>query len=319
MRGSERGQSTPLVMSVLFALTLFAAVVIDVGQAVNRRVALQLAADAGAFTGASVMATGLNQMAYWNKWMQRLWSAFSIPMAPAWYASVDLMNCETSDRLESAYSNVRTGLGIAFNAIAYVYTNYAYVEAKRVTAYNAVDLFPNESAVTGSESSFSDFEGGNIPYSRNQKLSPLVDVRQVEDGTWPNYWFPLHASTRYESYACLSTSFIPHPELRFSHYDVWYEKTPSDRPAYFVWIVKAPATKAILFDEFFGGNIIPQMWAAAAARPVGGSIGDGDSTYVAKMVPLSEVLPGNRLPGASYVPAGALWDSVVQKLRMVTH
>jgi hypothetical protein len=319
-RRGEEGQSTPLVMSVLFALTLFAAVVVDVGQAVNRRVALQIIADAGAFTGASVMATGLNQMAYWNKWMQRLWSVFTVPMTPAWYAGVDLLPCEATDAWEEGYGIVRDGLAVAVHAVAYVYTHYAYMEAKRVTTYNAVDLFPFE-VVEGAESSLTSFEGGNIPLSRNQKFSPLVDFQQVPDGTWSNHWTGIatHSSTRFQAYACVSGKVIPHPEPRFSHYDVWYEKTPTARPAYFVWVVKAPRTKAFMFDGFFGGDVIPEMWAAAAARPVGGSIAEGDPSYVAKMVPLSEVLPGNRLPGGSFVPAGAIWDSVLKKLRLVTH
>lgn len=303
---SQSGQSTPLVMSMLFVLSLFAAVVVDVGQAVNRRVALQVVADAGAFTGASVMATGLNQMAYWNRWMQRLWSAFSWPMTTAWYAGIDLLPCQATDAWEEAYGGVRSGLGGAYHAVAYVYTNYAYVEANRVTAYNAIDLFPGE-RIEGSETSLATFEAGNIPYRRNQKFSPLVDTRQVDDGTWSNHWASSHGSIRHAAYACwtLKPPFI---ESRASSYDVWYVKTPASAPDYFVWVVRAPRTKALMFDELFGGDIIPEMWAAAAARPVGGSIGDGRPGYVAKVVPLSEVMP-----------VGSLWDSARHQPRQVVH
>jgi hypothetical protein len=317
-RRREAGQSTPLVMSVLFALTLFAAVVVDVGQAVNRRVALQLTADAGAYTGASVMATGLNQMAYWNKWMQRLWSVFSWAMFLAWDAppGLDPLPCAFTEFSETTYKGLRTGLEIPFQAISHVYTNYAYVEAKRVTTYNAIDLFPDEAGIVGSESSLSSFEGGNIPLSRNTKFEPLVDVRQVENGTWPSHWTAAHASTRHEVYECKITT-PPFFKIKSSSYNVWYEKTPKDRPDYFVWIVYAPPAKALMFDSLFGGNIIPEMWAAAAAKPVGGSIAEGDSSYVAKMVPLSEVLASNRIPGLSWVPAGAIWDDAIGKPRLV--
>jgi hypothetical protein len=287
--------------------------VVNVGQAVNRKVALQIAADAGAYTGASVMAVGLNQMAYWNSWKQDLWVAFSLVMAPAWYTWVSPFPCETTDGWVRAYKGTYLALDVAYDAIAHVYTNYAYLEAKRVTSYNAIDLFPGEE-IEGSETSLTSFEGGNIPFRRNQKLRPLVDSREVDDGTWAKPWWPI-GSTREESYVCISGKIIPHPEPRFNEkYPVWFEKTGD--PAYFVWVVRAPATRALMFDSFFGGNAIPEMWAAAAARPVGGSIADGEDTYVAKMVPLSEVLPR---PFGSSVPAGAIYDAALGRVRAVLH
>src|SRR5580704_10285316 len=78
-RHSERGQSTAFVASMLFVMMLFVAVVANVGQAVNRRIALQIVADAGAYTGASIMATGLNQLAFWNAALQYTWAIFTLP------------------------------------------------------------------------------------------------------------------------------------------------------------------------------------------------------------------------------------------------
>ncbi|MBI1874756.1 MAG: Tad domain-containing protein [Acidobacteria bacterium] len=74
MRNKHRGQSgqsTAMVVTMLFLLMLFVGVVVDVGQAVNRRIALQIVADTGAYTGASVMAVGLNQIAYFGVRLRR--------------------------------------------------------------------------------------------------------------------------------------------------------------------------------------------------------------------------------------------------------
>ena len=73
----ERGQMTALVLPLLFVLVLFVAVVANVGQAVNRRIALQVLADTTAYTGGSVMATGMNHLAYWNRQLQRAYANVS--------------------------------------------------------------------------------------------------------------------------------------------------------------------------------------------------------------------------------------------------
>ena len=55
---SQRGQSTALVITMLMVFVIFTSMVVNVGQAVNRRIALQMVADAGAFTGGTRMAEG---------------------------------------------------------------------------------------------------------------------------------------------------------------------------------------------------------------------------------------------------------------------
>ena len=49
---SARGQSTALIITMLWLFVLFVGMVAVVGQAVNRRIALQIVADSGAYTGA---------------------------------------------------------------------------------------------------------------------------------------------------------------------------------------------------------------------------------------------------------------------------
>src|SRR4051812_31603610 len=80
----QRGQSTVMAVCLMFVMLLFVAVVANVGQAVNRRMALQVVADTGAYSGASVMATGLNQIAFWNAALQYTWGLFSAPGTPAY-------------------------------------------------------------------------------------------------------------------------------------------------------------------------------------------------------------------------------------------
>ena len=75
----------------------------------------------------------------------------------------------------------------------------------------------------------------------------------------------------------------------------WY-KLPRFGPAYyFVWRVKAPATKAIMFDSIIGPNAIPAMSAVGVVKPVGdrsrrGNIAKGDIGYKVKVVPASKAM-----------------------------
>ena len=66
--GSERGQSTPFFLCFLVLMTVMVGTMVNVGQAINRRIALQIAADAGAWTGATNMAIGMNALAEVNDW-----------------------------------------------------------------------------------------------------------------------------------------------------------------------------------------------------------------------------------------------------------
>src|SRR6202023_1383901 len=76
----------------------------------------------------------------------------------------------------------------------------------------------------------------------------------------------------------------------------WYHH--GDKVTSFVWIVRAAATRAFLFDSFFGGNAIPEMKAVAVAKPTGGSIEEGRQDYIVKLMPVATVMFGNQLVGA---------------------
>lgn len=280
----ERGQSTALVTSMLMVMMLFVGTVIDVGQAVNRRVALQVVADTGAYTGAAVMATGLNQLAYWNARLQDAWAVFTWAMLPAF--TIHDHECDAADAAEGLYDAAHMGLSAAFSGVNYAYANYPYMEAKRVSQYNIRDLFPGEvDRFTFDEWSLSPEVG---VFGLKRDLTNLMGTEDVPDGTSPNGAVPgIIGSQKSLFYVCES---FPPPKIEFRNrdYDVWYQKA-DDQVKYFVWIVTAPASKALMFDSLFGGDAIPEMKAIAVAKAVGGTIKDGESDYITKMVPVTKV------------------------------
>ena len=69
------------------------------------------------------------------------------------------------------------------------------------------------------------------------------------------------------------------PETYDLHQVVGEERLRDDS---FVWVVEAPEARPI-FNPFdvFGDDAIPSMLAAAAAKPVGGTIEEGEATTTA--------------------------------------
>jgi len=330
---SERGQSTAMVVAMLFTLILFVSVAADVGQAINRRIAVQMIADTGAYTGATVMAVGMNQLAYWNLWLQRAWAVYSWPM----YTAMNLYffpSCELADDLTEIYEGVWQVINLAYQWVNVKYWVQARGEAARVTDFNAADLFPSrETGGPHEELQYTEYNLSpdvNISVKRNilptlredafYVFPALIPSEQVPDGTdCAVDWASTDAKPEF-SYLCIRDScgpFCAYPSWESQSPHVWWKKA-SDDPAYFVWIVTAPRTRALMFDWFLDTSAdkqgaIPEMTAAAAARPVGGSIVDGESTYVAKMVPLSEVM---------WSPGGTIYDKAYSGplgIRIVLH
>jgi hypothetical protein len=215
---------------------------------------------------------------------------------------------------------------ITFNAYNYAYFPFPYVEARRVSRANVADLFPGElNGFQFAELPASDMTGPDrgllLPFvnplrpltlgTARPTLPPtLADVSSVDDWTGgylgaralPQMycWVPTILPPFFE---ILSADMLPH----------WYQKSSTD---FFVWHVKAPATKALFFDALFGGNAIPPMRAVAAAKPTQGSIIDGDAHYVAKMVP---VVKASAIPS---LPALAIYDDKLRgifKVRPIFH
>ena len=76
----ESGQTTIFVLCTFFTFFMFFALVANVGQAVNRRVLLQMVADAGAFSGASAQAVGLNTISEFNQIIDTSWDITQVLM-----------------------------------------------------------------------------------------------------------------------------------------------------------------------------------------------------------------------------------------------
>jgi hypothetical protein len=292
---SQRGQSTAMVIVMLWAFILVVGMVANVGQAVNRRIALQTVADAGAFTGATVMAEGLNYIAYANWWIQNWWATIMAPGFALWVASV--FDCEVAQSTIDAYHNLRRPFDFAITSVLNpVYSIYPYGEARRISEMNVAELFRSEEGFLYRELNL-DPETGVVACATGlcRDALRLMEIEQVPDGTMPeDPWIPflnLIPSRRSFATPCKThIGPIPVPTFRVFRFDVWYRRSSRD-PRFFAFVVTAPPTKAFMFDSFFGP--IPSMTAAAAARPVGGSIEKGQARYVAKMVPLSKVMPAN--------------------------
>jgi hypothetical protein len=291
----ERGQSSTMVIVMLWVFILFIALVTNVGQAVNRRIALQVVADAGAFTGATKMAEGLNYMAWANGVIQDQWALTTDAWAAATVGSI--ADCKVYSGINSGFNGVSDTMTGMIQAINYSYGGmfnpFGIVkgEAKRVSDYNAGDLFPGEK-LDYSEFDFS-METGFMRPHRN--LVSLMDIERVKTGTNPNTKYPSlwplgkGAKQRYGQVCTVKVWGIPVPWYKRWNFDVWWKKTDTDTK-YFAWVVTAPATNLLIFDKLFGGpKGMPQMKAAAVARPVGGSIALGHPTYVAEMMPVKKV------------------------------
>lgn len=296
---SDRGQSMAMVIVMLTVFMLFVALVANVGQAVNRRVALQVIADSGAYTGATKMAEGLNYMAWANGVIQDYWRFAT----DAWTAATigTLADCSTYDEINNTFNGGSDAMTLAIQALNVSYggalnpVSLVHGEAKRVSDYNAGDLFPGEqSQLSYAEYDFSPETGVIIPH---RDLVMLMDIDRVPDGTDPQTSIPEippniflgPSSVQHNTQLCLQqVGPIKVPVVRSWNWNQFWKKSSSETK-YFAWIATAPASRLMIFDAFFGPNGMPQMKAAAAARPVGGSIEKGHPTYVAEMVPVKKV------------------------------
>ena len=317
----ERGQSTAMIVSMLFLLVLFVGMVANVGQAVNRRIALQTLADAGAFTGATVMGVAMNQIAYWNKWLMYLWDAYSALMSPAIYAHV-YPSCELADSLTSAYKG---GWWLIYGAMQFInfgFDGKAVGDAAHVTDFNARDLFPSEvgngvdpdhqiqwgeptlGLAPTSDSPLQELPILSAGPGGARDLGLVVYLENVDDGTNDETLGLIPSRTHIGGYVCIRSCgpFCAYPTWESQDVDVWQRKK-RESPLIFVWAVRAPKTKAVAFDWLFGPDAIPEMTAVAAAKPIGGSIEKAKEEYVAKMVPVDKAMKlGGYIMDMKYSP-----------------
>ena len=302
-RRPDAGQTTALVASMLFTLTIFVALVVNIGQLVNRRVSLQVVADAGAWSGATVQATQLNHYAFWSRTVQNAYSnaagvshGFRFGECASGWAAVGLFY----------YAN--TGMGRAIKN----FMGKAESEARHHSLFNIDDLFPGErNNFEFSMNAIADGgplspAGGNIiplpltsgstsrgnhAWSRETAGQVAIETTQkvLRYGLTTGWFLDKKASMGTKSWTCYT------PPTYVSTVTMYV--TPASPPGWrlqkpglpylFVWKVKEKqATRALFFDKYFGPNAIPAMTAVAVAKPVGGHVKEGRSRYRARMIPV---------------------------------
>ncbi len=296
---SEAGQTTALVVAMLFTLAMFVGLVVNVGQLVNRRVALQVVADAGAWSGATAQAVQLNHYAFWSRLMQNAYTnasgvSFNFRFSECWSGvAAALMVVKANASMLGAVGK---------------FTNAAYGEARSHSLFNIDDLFPGER----NNFAFSTMAGladGAVfaPGNANILVLPLREgerlyvgnhewTRETPDqfaaellvrGTRRLPWTTSTAGPGFKSWQCATllppTSFrIPMPGFS------GYKLVTLGQPYLFVWrVTERQPTRALFFDRFFGPGAVPPMTAVAVAKAVGGDVHKGLSRYRAKMVPVS--------------------------------
>jgi hypothetical protein len=314
-RINDRGQTTPFFLGFLLLMTMFVGLVANLGQAVNRRMALQIVADAGAWTGATNMAVGMNALAEVNGKRREMDRVFPGTLQVAGILTFLHVKFPPLKFLDLAVLTLHTGLTAALDALdAGIQLGYAkspYDEAARVTWYNSQDLFPGEQlrwyegfrlGVLGGRSDVADH---TMPFLKSR---PTVCVEQ------PSPFMPLPLPCLADEAPVKGSVFYCSANLDQLcdqyEYTRWWEKTGPD--ILFVWVVEAPATRPH-YNPFglFGDDAIPSMQAAAAAKPVGGTLETGDARYRTRFVPLTDVM--------SVAPLGGVHDALLGRRREIAY
>jgi hypothetical protein len=231
----------------------------------------------------------MNTIAQLNGTIQRAWGGLTFATL-----GFTVTACPASDLGVAGYNTVYRAADIMIRLSNIGYGLRARAEAERVTTYNAMDLFPGERLEMGETDAMSGL-------ASPRPMGKLVDLEEVPSGTRP-FAPALTGARKSANWVCLA-GIIPMP--RSGRFGLWYQKRAGP-PIAFIWVVKAPATRARVFDSFFGGRVIPKMTAVAAAKPVGGNIKEMKATYVAKLIPVREF-------------KGVEWDLIKRKLRRVLH
>lgn len=311
-----------MVVTMLWILVFFVAVVANVGQAVNRRIALQMVADAGAYTGGAVMATGWNHLAYWNRHIQRMASWVMISSDDF---TVNICGCNLIGICDEMTIPAYAAAHGFFQAENFKFGSLLKSEPRRVSDFNIRDLFPGEDPNT--------FDFAHSDMSGDARLTNVYGVAEInplvatvipsdadaetdkplwDDETFFD-WIPDPFFSTSSDISPRTWTSVCFPESWDTTLPVFWWKLArfgSMTPAYhFIYEVKSPPTKAIMFDSIIGPNAIPQMKAVAVTKPVGdrnrrGEIERGDIGYLVRLVRVSSVMLGNTITDSFYKAPG---------------
>jgi len=282
---SQSGQTSIFVLSSFLTLFLFFALVANVGQAVNRRVMLQMVADAGAFTGAASQARSLNAVSYYNQLIYDTWYITEIAML---YFTIHICGVDTV--ITTIYKLLRTAFALGVTISNHAGAILAILDAEKVTRNNAAQLFADGSLETP-------LSGGLGSFFSNAQH--IVNVQKA----WPAL-FSKGALVELEENVNLQKNWLCVYWIginsRQDQFDRWFRKDndKKDQVTRFYWWVKAKSVKPMVLPGVFPN--VPEMTAVALAKPIGGRInhggfsgfsgGDGPK-YVAKMIPVSTISP----------------------------
>lgn len=283
--GDESGQTTIFVLCSFFTFFLFFALVANVGQAVNRRVMLQMVADAGAFTGASAQASALNTISELNQVIDTSWD---VTQALMLYFTFQI--CGVDDVITGLYRIIEGVMSVMIRVTNHGGAIWSIMEAEMVTRANIRDLFPDGSVHTPLESF-----GGLLdsPGSLSMGVSHLYNVRQA----WPALFSLSLVRLKQDSVSKNWICYEPPFEVmsKSGDFNLPWEKEDDDEVTRFYWWVTADPVDALVLPKRagmpFGFPQVPRMTAVALAKPVGGDVEPDKegAEYVAKMIPLSTI------------------------------
>lgn len=280
----ESGQTTFFVLCSFLTFFMFFALVANVGQAVNRRVMLQMVADAGAFSGASAQATALNTISEFNQIIKTAWDVTTGLML-GW----TIQYCGVDEAITRVYQAIEIIMSTLIRVTNHGGAAWSIMEAEMVTRENIRQLFPDGTVHSPLESFPSLMSsvgsmgmGASHIYNLNQAWPALfsgVQLVQLEQKSETKFWTCYSYPATFQS--------------KSRDFDQWWEKEDDDEITRFYWWVTADPVDALVLPQRewmpFGFPQLPEMTAVALAKPVGGDIepgGEGDE-YVARMIPLS--------------------------------
>jgi len=299
----EKGQTTLFVLCSFMVFFMLFALVANVGQAVNRRVMLQMVADAGAFTGASTQATVMNTISEFNQIIDTSWD-----VATALMLYWTFQFCGVDDAITGIYRIIETVMSIMIRVSNHGGAVWALMEAEMVTRQNIRDLFPDGSVHTPLESF-----GGLLssPSSLGMGVSHIVNLQKA----WPSL-FSGFATVRLEQETVQKNWICYTPPISLQgkngRFNLPWKKTQADEVTRFYWWVSADPVDALVLPRKswmpFGFPQVPAMTAVALAKPIDGDVEPdkrGDK-YVARLIPLSTIDAifidlGGTLPGLTEV------------------
>jgi|GEM_PF-3941226 len=269
---SERGQTTFFFVAAFWTLFMFLAFLVNLGQAINRRVILQMVADAGAWSGATRQAQVLNSL-YQINWAEK-WFVFTPTqiLTADFTITLDYL-ADIADPLWKVGNQIYK---IAFKALSLSGNIQAVADAGNITSKNYDELL--KASMNGQGLTYPPV---GLP---DLSLDPpgIIGVKAVSkmegsDTTYLGiYWIGINVHT-----------------LDLS--EVWYVKDDSyEKKVNFFWWVSAPKTDGVVLPSVFK---IPAMTAVALAKPTNGSIDPDDDNlggkFQVRMLPVSYLNDSN--------------------------